>query len=95
LKAISLPEMLLLYYLTPYVFRGIVWTVRERFRESLQVLLLTALITVSYALGSGNVGTMYRHRAQVIVFYLMFGAVGLQARQVESVPRQRVISPAR
>jgi hypothetical protein len=25
----------------------------------------------------------------------MFGAVGLQARQVESVPRQRVISPAR
>jgi 4-amino-4-deoxy-L-arabinose transferase-like glycosyltransferase len=95
LKAISLPEMLLLYYLTPYVFRGIVWTVRERFRESLQVLLLTALITVSYALGSGNVGTMYRHRAQVIVFYLMFGAVGLQTRQVQSVPRQRAISPAR
>jgi 4-amino-4-deoxy-L-arabinose transferase-like glycosyltransferase len=95
LKVISLPEMLLLYYLTPYGVRGILWTVRERFRESFQVLLLTALITVSYALGSGNVGTMYRHRAQVIVFYLMFSAVGLQTRQVESLPSHRVISPAR
>ncbi len=80
LKVIALPEMLLLYYLVPSVVRGLRWVVRERFRASLQMLLLTALITVSYALGSGNVGTMYRHRAQAIVFVLILAAIGRELR---------------
>ena len=42
------------------MIRGISYAVRVRFRESLQVLLLTAMISVSYALGEGNVGTLYR-----------------------------------
>ena len=81
LKTFSLPEMLVIYYLTPAVARGIRYAVRERFRESLQILLLTGLLTVSYALGEGNVGTLYRHRAQAIGFYLMFAAVGLELRR--------------
>ena len=81
LKLFSLPEMLLMYYLTPSIVRGIVHTVRHRFREALQVLLLTALLTISYALGEGNVGTLYRHRAQAILFYLMFAAVGLELKR--------------
>lgn len=81
LKLISLPEMLLMYYLTPSIVRGIAHTVRHRFRESLQVLLLMTLLTVSYALGEGNVGTLYRHRAQAILFYLMFAAVGLELKR--------------
>jgi hypothetical protein len=80
LKLFSLPEMIFIYALTPAIFRGIRFGVRERFRDSLQVLLLTALLTVSYALGEGNVGTLYRHRAQVLGFYLMFAAVGLELR---------------
>jgi 4-amino-4-deoxy-L-arabinose transferase-like glycosyltransferase len=87
LKLISLPEMLLVYYLTPAIVRGIRYTLRARLREGLQVILLTALLTVSYALGSGNVGTLYRHRAQALVFYLMFGAVGLAARKGEIAAR--------
>lgn len=82
LKLFSLPEMLLMYYLTPAIVRGIVHTVRHRFREGLQTLLLTALLTISYALGEGNVGTLYRHRAQAILFYLMFAAVGLELKRV-------------
>ena len=54
---------------------------RHHFREALQVLLLTALLTVSYALGEGNVGTLYRHRAQAILFYLMFAGVGLELKR--------------
>lgn len=81
LKLFSLPEMLLMYYLTPSIVRGIAHTIRHHFRESLQVLLLTALLTVSYALGEGNVGTLYRHRAQAILFYLMFAAVGLELKR--------------
>lgn len=76
LKAASVPEMLFLYWLTPAVIRGIRHVFRHYFLASIQVTLLTLLLTVSYALGSGNVGTLYRHRAQAITFYLMFGAVG-------------------
>jgi hypothetical protein len=81
LRLLSLPEMLLIYGLTPSAVRGLRHIVRTRFRESLQVLLLTVMLTVSYALGSGNVGTLYRHRAQAIVFYLMFASVGLELRR--------------
>lgn len=81
LKLFSLPEMLVIYALAPAMLRGLRHTLKTRFREALQVLLLTALLTVSYALGEGNVGTLYRHRAQAILFYLMFAGVGLELRR--------------
>jgi predicted membrane protein len=77
LQLLSVPEMLLIYALTPAIIRGVGWTVRNRLRRAVQVLLLTSLLTVAYALGSGNVGTLYRHRAQSIVFYMMFAAAGM------------------
>jgi hypothetical protein len=87
LKLFSLPEMLLIYALTPAMLSGIRHALRTRFREALQILLLTALLTVSYALGEGNVGTLYRHRAQAILFYLTFGAAGLELRRQRAEPQ--------
>ena len=81
LKALALPEILLMYYLTPSIVRGIRHASTVGFRRSFQALLLTALLTVTYSLASGNVGTMYRHRAQAIAFYMMFGAAGLELRR--------------
>jgi hypothetical protein len=78
LKVFSLPEMCLIYALVPAMARGVRYAVSQRFRACLQPLLLTGLLTVSYSLGEGNVGTLYRHRAQVIAFYLMFAGVGLE-----------------
>jgi hypothetical protein len=94
LKLFSVPEMLLTYYLTPAILRGIRYTLRERFREALQVLLITALITVIYALGEGNVGTLYRHRAQSQGFYLMFAAAGLEVRRSAAAHRTLAARPA-
>jgi 4-amino-4-deoxy-L-arabinose transferase-like glycosyltransferase len=89
LKAISLPEMLFLYSLTPAIIRGLLWTFRRRFQESSPMLLLIGLIAASYALSSGNVGTMYRHRAQALVFFLILAALGMQVRgRPHSDPRQ-------
>lgn len=87
LKLFALPEMLLIYFLMPGIFRGIRYAVRTRFRDTLQVLLLTGLLTVAYALGEGNVGTLYRHRAQAMSLYLLFAAVGVELkRQRQHVP---------
>jgi hypothetical protein len=81
LKALSVPEMLFLYYLCPSMLRGLRFAFTERLRQSLQVLLLIGLIACSYALSSGNVGTMYRHRAQAVVFILIFAALGYEMRR--------------
>jgi 4-amino-4-deoxy-L-arabinose transferase-like glycosyltransferase len=81
LKTLSIPEVLFIYWLTPSIIRGVRYTLRFRFRETMQTLLLAVFLTVSYALGSGNVGTLYRHRAQAIVFLLLFAAVGLDLRK--------------
>ena len=89
LKAFALPEMLLIYFLTPAMIRGIRYTVRTRFREALQILLVTSLLTVSYALGEGNVGTLYRHRAQAISMYLMFAAAGIELKKSRDLQADR------
>jgi Dolichyl-phosphate-mannose-protein mannosyltransferase len=87
LKLLSLPEMLLIYFLTPAMFRGIRFGISKRFRDALQSLLLMTALTISYALGEGNVGTLYRHRAQAITFYLMFAAAGIEAKRSGDVAR--------
>jgi Dolichyl-phosphate-mannose-protein mannosyltransferase len=94
LKLFSLPEMLLIYRLAPAMLRGIRHTIRTRFREAMQILLLTALLTVSYALGEGNVGTLYRHRAQAILFYLMFAAVGLELKRAPADAPAPALQPS-
>jgi len=90
LKLFSLPEMILIYALTPAAVRGIAYAARERLRDCFQVLMLTGLLTVSYSLGEGNVGTLYRHRAQVLGFYLMFAALG---KELGSRPRPASSGP--
>lgn len=94
LKLFSLPEMLVLYALTPATLRGLRYALTQRFREALQVLMLTALLTVAYALGEGNVGTLYRHRAQAILFYLMFASVGLELKRQARVASEAESFPA-
>ena len=60
---------------------------RTRFAAFLPIALFAAFATVSYALVEGNLGTAYRHRAQVIVLFLCMGAVGLA--QPRRAPAQR------
>lgn len=77
---LTLPEMLLWYALLPSVVLGIASSLRERFAVALPVASFSLLVTVSYALVEGNLGTAYRHRAQVLVLFLVFAGVGIEAR---------------
>ncbi len=79
-QALTLPEMLAWYALLPAVALGVVHALRTRFAATLPIATLTLFLTVSYALVESNLGTAYRHRAQVLVLLLLFGAVGLAAR---------------
>ncbi len=76
-QAITIPEVLLWWALIPFMIFGIWYSIKNKFRESLAVLVFTLLLTVSYAIFQGNVGTAYRMRAQMQIFYFIFVAVGI------------------
>ena len=73
----TLPEMLAWYALLPQVFFGLRELWRRRVSPVLPLFAVAVLVTVAYALVEANLGTAYRHRAQVLVLYLTVAAVGL------------------
>jgi 4-amino-4-deoxy-L-arabinose transferase-like glycosyltransferase len=75
-QAITLPEVVIWWSLIPFLIMGIWFTLKNKLRESVAILLLTLLLTISYAIFQGNVGTAYRMRAQMQIFYFIFIAVG-------------------
>jgi len=75
-QAITLPEVFLWWSLIPLAVFGLWYTLKNRFRESIPVLIFTFILSVAYALYQGNVGTAYRQRTQIQVFLFIFIAVG-------------------
>lgn len=76
-QLITLPEVLVWWALIPFLVSGIWYTLNNKLRNSIAIILLTLLLTLSYAIFQGNVGTAYRMRAQMQIFYFIFIAVGL------------------
>ena len=80
-QSLAIPETLYFYTLVPGIIGGIMYLFRTRLAESLGVLLVTMTVTFGYAIGQGNVGTLYRHKAQVTGFYYAFAAIGMEQRR--------------
>ena len=51
--------------------------IRTRFRPALPILVFAASLTCAYAVFQGNVGTAYRQRTQVTMFYFILMAAGV------------------
>lgn len=83
-QILALPETLFFYWLIPWIFRGSRHLVRHHLSTALMALLITAGLTFGYSLGEGNAGTAYRHRAQLLCFFLIFAGVGLEVRRGEN-----------
>lgn len=81
LTLMTLPEQLVWYALMPMVVSGGLYLVRERYHAFGPLLIFLSLTTSIYALVEGNAGTAYRHRAQVLVFFLILASVGVVLRQ--------------
>jgi hypothetical protein len=80
-QSLAIPEALFFYTLVPSIVSGLRLLFRTRLFESVGVLLVTMTVTFGYAIGQGNVGTLYRHKAQVIGFYYAFAAIGREDRR--------------
>ncbi|HEV7681258.1 MAG TPA: hypothetical protein VGO68_03985, partial [Pyrinomonadaceae bacterium] len=60
----------------PLLVLGLWFTIKYRLRMASPILIFTFMLTLAYSVFQGNVGTAYRQRAQVLVFYFIFVAVG-------------------
>ena len=76
-QSITLPEMLVWWASFPMLVLGGWFTIRYRLRQALPILIFTSMLTLAYSIFQGNVGTAYRQRAQILVFYFIFVAVGI------------------
>ncbi len=92
-QSLAIPETLFFYTLVPGIITGIVFLFRKRLSDSIGVLLVTMTVTFGYAIGQGNVGTLYRHKAQVTGFYYAFAAIGMEQRRRRPIARYPGYSP--
>jgi hypothetical protein len=92
-QSITLPEMIAWWASFPLLILGAWFTLSYRLRQALPILIFTTMLTLAYSIFQGNVGTAYRQRSQILVFYFIFVAVGavlLKERQEEK-QRQRLL----
>ena len=80
-QALTVPETIVWYALMPALVRGLLYTIRTRFRPALPILVFAASLTCAYAVFQGNVGTAYRQRTQVTMFYFILMAAGVVERR--------------
>jgi hypothetical protein len=91
---ITLPEMLVWWASLPLLITGFWFSVKHRLRQISPILIFTVMLTFAYSVFQGNVGNAYRQRAQLLIFYFIFVAVGfvLYRESREEREPQRFVS---
>ena len=75
-QSITIPEMVIWWASVPLLVLGLWFAIKYRLRMISPILIFTVMLTFAYSVFQGNVGTAYRQRAQLLVFYFIFVAVG-------------------
>src|SRR4030095_2660072 len=75
-QSITLPEMIIWWASFPMLVLGFWFSIRYRLRMISPILIFTVMLSLAYSVFQGNVGTAYRQRSQLLVFYFIFVAVG-------------------
>jgi hypothetical protein len=94
-QSITLPEMMIWWASFPMLVLGLWFTVKYRLRMISPILIFTVMLTLAYSVFQGNVGTAYRQRSQVLVFYFIFVAVGFVLMMEKREERKRRVAEDR
>lgn len=89
-QAITIPEVLIWWAMIPFLFIGLKYSIQNKLRSAFPILIFSLLLTLSYSILQGNVGTAYRQRTQIQVFLFMFIGVGWTVYQ-ESRENKRIL----
>src|SRR5215213_9114891 len=88
-QSITLPEMIVWWFAFPLLVLGLWYSIKHRLRQVSPIIIFTTMLTIAYSLFQGNVGTAYRQRSQLLVFYFIFVAVGAVLVKERSEERRR------
>src|SRR5215216_1706173 len=88
-QSITFPEMIVWWLSFPLLVLGIWYSIRYRLRQIAPILIFTTMLSIAYSIFQGNVGTAYRQRAQLLVFYFIFVAVGFVLIKEKKEERDR------
>ncbi len=89
-QSITLPEMIVWWASFPMLILGLWFSVRYRLRQISPILVFSVMLSLAYSVFQGNVGTAYRQRAQLLVFYFVFVAVGYVLMMEKREERKRI-----
>ena len=89
-QSITLPEMVIWWASFPLLVLGLWFSVKYRLRMISPILIFTVMLTFAYSISQGNVGTAYRQRAQLLVFYFIFVAAGFVLIKEKREERKRL-----
>jgi hypothetical protein len=87
-QSFTLPDSLLWWSSMPFLLFGLIYTIKHRLRKAIGILIFTLMLTLSYSIFQGNVGTAYRQRTQIQVFLFIFIAVGIVVKKEERENRR-------
>lgn len=80
---LTLPDLLLWYVLFFFgVLPGIWYAIRSRFNDVQPLLFFVSALGLLYSLMFGNIGLIYRQRAQLLPWLLIFAVVGWEQRSL-------------
>jgi hypothetical protein len=88
-QSIAIPEMVVWWCSFPLLVLGLSYGIKHRLQQISPILLFTSMLTLAYSLFQGNVGTAYRQRSQLLVFYFIFVAIGAILMKERLEDRQR------
>jgi len=88
-QSITLPEMIVWWASFPMLVLGFWFSIKYRMRQISPILVFSIMLSLAYSVFQGNVGTAYRQRAQLLVFYFIFVAVGYVLMQEKREERKR------
>ena len=84
----TLPELAVWWWLFfAGVIPGLWYLLRNRFGDIQALLIFVAGLGLLYSLMFGNVGLIYRQRAQLLPWLLIFAAVGIELRRLKRQER--------
>ncbi len=89
-QLLTMPEMFVWWLSLPLIISGVIYSIKNKFREALPILFFTLVLSLSYSIYQGNLGTLYRQRAQIQVLLLIFASVGVVVK-IEERENKRLI----
>jgi len=76
-QIIAAPEMFAWYIMLPFLFKGIWYAFKNKADYLFSIFAYVAANVMMLSVLEGNIGTMFRHRSLMLIFVLIFIAVGI------------------